>query len=225
MHHYSGRHIEYLWQQALGHHLRHSEHVMDSDISKAGPCCLTIYEPQKRVPSRETNPFIPFWLSVLSMTAEDQMPELINKYVPEVSGFRDHANRFSLAMGARLREFVGYDQYNLAHRNIRRGMQVIPTTLFNPAEDNVLEQRPSTLSVIYSIFNGSLEVLVTMDSLLLHSVPFHSELSTISMWQETLAALLGKRIGHMNVVCGSTAAMQADEEKFRKVVELDNSPE
>lgn len=225
MKHYSGRSIEYLWQQVCSHHLQHSEQVMDLDISKAGPCCLAISEPWRRVPSRATNPFIPFWLSILSMTAQDQLQEVVKKYLPEMTNFRDQSNRFSLAMGARLREFAGFDQHKLVHENLRLGMQVVPITLFNAQEDHALQHRPSTLSVIYSMYGGKVETLVTIDSLLLHPVPFHSELSVISMWQEMLCAYLGKRMGPMNVVCGATAAMQADHDTFQDLVDGNAAPD
>ncbi len=224
MKHYTGNSIASLWQQVCKHHLEHSQHVMDTDISKAGPCCLTICEPWNRVPSKATNPFIPFWLSVLGMTDQDRDISLIKKYMPLLSDFRDNLNDFSLAMGHRLRVRAGYDQEKLLKETLRMGMQVLPVTLFDPAEDNGLQHRPSTLSAIFSIWDERLEVLVNCDSLMLHDVPFHSELSTVSMWQEMLGAHLGKRLGPMNVVCAGTAAMQADQEEFHKIANSDQLP-
>ena len=218
MKHYNAESIADAWVQACKHHLEYSENVMDLDICKAHACCLSIAYPAVRVPSPETNPFIPFFLTVLAMTEQDQNPELIKQYIPELAGFRDQTNGFSLAMGARLREFAGYDQFQMLHESLRLGMQVVPIVIFNAEQDHSLQHRPSTLSVVFSIYADKVHVLVTIDSLLLHSVPFHSELSIISMWQEMLCAFLGKRIGVMDVVCGATAALQSDADEFRRVV-------
>lgn len=216
---YTETSIEGAWKVACQHHLDTSEHVMDSEISKGSAVCLTITDPWQRVPSRATNPFIPFWLTVLGMTGDDRDANLIHKYVPEISEFRDGNNRFSLAMGSRLREFVGFDQYDFLHKTLRLGMQVLPITIFDAWHDHRLQHRPSTLSVVFSIHGEKVHVMVTVDGMLLHDVPFHSELSVISMWQEMLCAHLGKRIGTMDVVCGATAALQSDSEQFRKIVE------
>jgi hypothetical protein len=221
---YKSTTIAEAWQDVCGHHLEFAQHVMDTDISKAGPCCLSIQEPCKRVPTKSTNPFIPFFLSVLAMTPEDKDPSVVAKYAPEIAEFRDDANCFSLAMGYRIQERGGYDQGQMLKEVLRLGMQVLPVTLFDPSLDHSLQHRPSTLSVVFSIFNEKLEVMVTCDVMLLHEVPFHSELSVISIWQEMLAAHLGKRIGPMNVVAGATAAMQSDHGTFSKVVSEEQSP-
>lgn len=225
MKHYAAKSIEEAWKHACYHHVENSEFVMDSDISKGPACCLSIAQPWRRVPSVATNPFIPFWLSVLAMTEQDQDPNVIKRYIPELSEFRDQSNVFSLAMGARFREFAGFDQFELLHTNLRLGMQVLPIAIFDIETDPSLQHRPSTLSVVFSIYGGDVNVMVTVDSLLLHDVPFHAELSVISIWQETLCAYLGKRIGCMDVVCGATAAMQSDSDEFRRIVASDTSPE
>ena len=225
MKHYSAKSIEGAWKDACYHHVENCEFVMDSDISKGPACCLSIAQPWRRVPSVATNPFIPFWLSVLAMTEQDGDPAVIKQYVPEISEFRDQSNGFSLAMGARFREYAGFDQFNLLHETLRMGMQVMPVAIFDVEKDHALQHRPSTLSVVFSMFGGDVNVVVNVDSLLLHDVPFHSELSVISVWQEMLCAYLGKRIGCMDVVCGATAAMQSDSESFRKIADGDTSPE
>jgi hypothetical protein len=128
-------------------------------------------------------------------------------------------------MGARFREYAGFDQFNLLHETLRLGMQVVPVAIFDVEKDHALQHRPSTLSVVFSMFGGDVNVVLNVDSLLLHDVPFHSELSVVSMWQEMLCAYMGKRIGSMDVVCGATAAMQSDSEAFRKIVDEETSPE
>jgi len=225
MKHYSVKSIEDAWKHACYHHVENCEFVMDSDISKGPACCLSIAQPWRRVPSASTNPLIPFWLSVLAMTEQDQDPAVIQQYVPEIADFRDQSNCFSLAMGARFREYAGFDQFNLVHETLRLGMQVVPVAIFDVEKDHALQHRPSALSVVISMFGGDVNVVVNIDAMLLHEVPFHSELSVISVWQEMLCAYLGKRIGSMDVVCGATAAMQSDSPAFRQIVDGDTSPE
>jgi len=217
--HYYVESIAEAWKTVCKHHLEFSSNVMDLQLSKAGPCALSILHPENRIPSKECVPFIPFWLSILSMTAEDSSPELIKKHIPQISGFQDMSGRFSLAMGARLRRNFGIDQYDMLLRNLREGMQLLPVMLFDAEHDNRLTNRLSSLSVVFSILNDRIEVLVTMDSVLVHEVPFHSELCVISLWQEMLCQEMGKRIGPMEVVCGATVAMQDEHPKLRKVVQ------
>ena len=224
MNHYTVSSIEKAWKFACFNHLETCEVVMDSGLNKGSSVCLTINEPGNRVPSRATNPFIPFWLSVLGMTEQDQDANLIKKYIPEIADFRDEQNRFSLSMGARLREFAGFDQFRFLHETLRLGTQVLPATIFDASVDNTLQHRPSTLSLVFSILAGRIDVMVTVDTILMHDVPFHSELSVVSMWQEMLAAYMGIRVGKMNVVCGATSAMQSDSDEFRKIVDEDTSP-
>lgn len=219
------RTIAEAWQCSMTHFVNSHYQVMDDDIHKAPGLTLCITDPSKRVPAKGTNPLIPFWQSVLSMTAYDARVDIVKKHMPELESFTDNSGKFSLAMGNRFQEKFGFDQFHLLKNSLRAGMQIIPVTIFDPTEDHSLQHRPSTLSAVFSIVGGQIDVMVTMDSLLMHAVPFHSELSVISIWQEMLCAYLGKRQGLMNVVCGGASAVQADIEPFQRLVDQKISPE
>ena len=204
------------WKEACQHHLEFSSEVMDSGISKAGPCTFEIKLPEQRVPSKSTNPFMVFWTSVLGMTAEDGETSVIKKYLPELHEFVDSRGKFSLALGNRLRSSHGHDQEALILGTLRLGMQVLPAGIFDAKEDPSLQHRPSILCVTFSILKSALQVSVFADSLLIHETPFHSEMAVVSMWQEMLAIQMGLPTGPMYLTCAATAAMQAEHESLKE---------
>jgi hypothetical protein len=196
------------WVELVRHHLDGFETVMDTNITKSSPITITIKHPERRLPHPSANPFIPFFLSILGMTSEDADPAVIQKWIPEIAGFQDNKGRFSMAMGYRFRSMLEYDQEKMLETGLRGSVQIMPVCITDPSWDVLLQNRPSVLSVVFSLFQGNIQTLVTIDGALMHAEMFHAELSTISLWMEMLSAQMGRPVGEMCVVAAGTVGLQ-----------------